>query len=82
MIKILAMIGILFGFALGAVNINTADKKELMKLDGIGSKKADNIIEYRTKNKFTSIEDIKKVDGIGDKLFDKIKKDISINDKM
>ena len=51
-----------------------------MTLDGIGSKKADEIIKYRANNKFNSIEDLKKVNGIGDKLFDKIKDKISVND--
>ena len=35
----------LVSFAFGAVNLNTATKKELMSLDGIGDKKAEEIIE-------------------------------------
>ena len=68
-------------FLFAGVNINTADKKELMTLDGTGAKKAEAIIKYRTNNKFNSIEDLKKVDGIGDKLFDKIKDKIIVNSK-
>lgn len=68
-------------FLFAGVNINTADKKELMTLDGIGAKKAEAIIKYRTNSKFNSIEDLKKVDGIGDKLFDKIKDKIIVNSK-
>ena len=63
------------------VNINTADKKELMTLEGIGAKKAEAIIEYRSTSKFNSIEDLKKVKGIGDKLFDKIKTSITVDSK-
>lgn len=63
------------------VNINTADKKELMTLEGIGVKKAEAIIEYRSTSKFNSIEDLKKVNGIGDKLFDKIKTSITVDSK-
>lgn len=81
MLRLLAMFALFMTFLFGAVNINTADKKELMTLDGIGAKKADAIIEYRSKTKFNSIDDIKKVNGIGDKLFDKIKKDISTDNK-
>lgn len=55
------------------VNINTASKEELMRIDGIGDAKADAIIEYRKNNKFKSIEDIKEVKGIGQALYEKIK---------
>lgn len=61
------------------VNINTATKEELMKLSNIGESKAEKIIDYRTVNgNFNSIEDIKKVSGIGDKLYDSIKKNITV----
>ncbi|WP_374057400.1 ComEA family DNA-binding protein [Campylobacter concisus] len=50
-----------------------------MSLDGIGSSKADAIIEYRKANKFNSIEDIKNVNGIGDKTFENLKSDISVS---
>ena len=60
------------------VNINTASKEELMKIDGIGDAKADAIIEYRKKNKFKSIEDIKDVSGIGEALYEKIKASIRV----
>lgn len=44
-----------------------------MTLTGIGESKAKNIIAYREKEKFKTIEDIKNISGIGDALFEKIK---------
>lgn len=55
------------------VNINNATLEELMTLTGIGESKAKNIIAYRAKEKFKTIEDIKNISGIGDALFEKIK---------
>ncbi len=61
------------------VNINTASKEELGKLNGIGESKANAIVEYRNKNgNFTNIEDIQNVDGIGKALYEKIKDNIKV----
>lgn len=61
------------------ININTADKNELMKLNGIGEVKASSIIEYRNTNGlFLNIEDIKNVTGISSNLYEKIKAFITI----
>jgi len=62
------------------VNINTASKEELMTINGIGSARADSILEYRKSGgKFSSIEDIKNVKGIKDGLFKKISEYITVN---
>lgn len=56
------------------VNINTANKEQLLTIKGIGESKADNIIKHREQNGlFRTIEDIKNVDGIGDTLYETIK---------
>ena len=60
------------------ISINNASKKELMTLSGIGESKAKNIIDYRNKNKFNDISEIKNVKGIGDSIFEKIKDNITI----
>lgn len=77
MFKKLFLSAILAGFAMAAVNINTATKEELMSLKGIGEAKAKAIIEYRSKNKFNSIEDLKNVPGIGEKRFEALKDELS-----
>lgn len=61
------------------ININSADKEELMTLTGIGETKASSIIEYRSKNgKFASIEQLAEVNGIGIKTVEKLKDKITI----
>jgi competence protein ComEA len=63
------------------ININTADATALDALDGIGEKKAEAIIAYRTEHgEFKTLEDLKEVPGIGDKMFEKIKADIALTD--
>ncbi len=61
------------------VDINTAEAERLKTLNGIGDSKAKSIIEYREQNGgFKSIEEIKNVTGIGDKMFEKIKDNITV----
>ena len=56
------------------MNINTADKVELMSLTGIGEMRAKAIIEYRqTKGSFESAEELMQVEGIKQGTYDKIK---------
>lgn len=81
MTKILLSLATVVSLAMAAINLNTATKEELMSLDGIGSAKADAIIEYRKANKFNSIDDLKNVNGIGDKTFDNLKGEISTTGK-
>ncbi len=62
------------------ININTADIEELTLLNGIGEKKAMDIIEYRNTNgNFISPEDITKVNGIGTHTYDNIKDYITVD---
>ncbi len=61
------------------ININIADKFELMQLKGIGEVKAEAIIDYReTVGQFNSIEDIKNVKGIGENIYNSIKDYITV----
>jgi len=58
----------------GRLNINIAEKQDLVKLNGIGEKRAQDIIDYRTLNgRFKNIEEIMKVKGIKQGIFSKIK---------
>ena len=61
------------------ININTANKEQLMKISGVGKTKAEAIILYREKNgDFKKKEDIIKVRGIGKATFEKIKDKIEV----
>ena len=54
------------------VDINQADKRELMSLPGIGVRLATRIIEFRHARHFQRKEDIMFVRGIGEKKFKQI----------
>jgi competence protein ComEA len=56
------------------VDINTADKPELMQLPGIGEMLAQRIIESRkTAGPFANLNDLRRVHGIGPKTLERIR---------
>jgi len=69
--KILTMILLGVTLMFGAVDINTAGKKDLVTLSGIGAKKADAIIAYRDVKCFSNIDELVKIKGIGLKIIAK-----------
>ena len=63
----------------GKVDINTAEKNELMTLPGIGEAKADAIVRYREEHgTFQKIEDLMEVEGIKEGVFQKVKDQIKV----
>ena len=61
------------------ININRASVDQLSTLKGIGEKKAQAIVAFRTKNgNFKKVEDVMLVKGIGQKMFDKMRKFITV----
>ena len=65
----------------GTINLNKADAAALDALDGIGAKKAEAIIAYRTTHgEFKTLDTLKDVPGIGEKLFEKIAPSLSLTD--
>ena len=52
-------------FLFSAINLQTASKKDLMCINGIGAKKAEAIIKYRKANKLKSADDLLKIKGFG-----------------
>ena len=52
------------------INLNTATKQELMRIDGIGEQTALKILAYRDKiGGFTDLEQLMEIDGIGEAKF-------------
>lgn len=74
------MIGFsVFSMSAEPININTASVQQLTQLNGIGSKKAQAIVEYRKKHgKFKSIDDLQNVSGIGSSIVKKNQKQIRL----
>lgn len=67
--------------SVGKVNINTADAAVLAeRLNGIGEKKAQAIVEHREKNgPFKSVDDLKSVSGIGEATLEKNRGVVSVD---
>ena len=69
------VLGVSFLFA--SVDINSASAEELMKIKGIGAKKAQEIVAFRAENCFSSVDELTKVKGIGKKFLEKHRAELS-----
>ena len=67
------LLALSFNLFAAPVNINTADAKTLAaNINGVGDKKAEEIVQYRDKyGPFKSADDLAKVKGIGPNLIEK-----------
>lgn len=66
----------------GMININEADKDQLVRLPGIGEKLADEIIRYRKNSGgYKVIDEIMKVKGIKEKKYSGIAKYLTVSGK-
>jgi competence protein ComEA len=61
-----------------ATDLNTATAAELQKVNGIGPKKAEAIIEYRKKTPFKSVDELDKVPGFGKATVEKVKGELTV----
>jgi comEA protein len=63
----------------GTLNLNTASVGDLMKLPGIGPKKAERIVNWRGQHgKFNRVVDLRRVKGFGSKTIKKLKPYLSV----
>ena len=75
--KILTIVLLGVSLLFGAIDINSASKKELSSLNGIGAKKAELIIAHRDLNCFKNVNELILVKGIGEKIIDKNRDNLS-----
>ncbi|WP_455756626.1 ComEA family DNA-binding protein [Sulfurimonas sp.] len=75
--KFLTIVLLCVTFVFGAVDINTAGKKELVTLSGIGKAKASAILKYRSSKCFKNVNELTKVKGIGKKIILKNKDNLT-----
>ena len=71
--KIIFFMALSVSFLFSAINLQTASKKDLMCIKGIGKAKADVIIKYRKANKLKSADDLLKIKGFGKALVKAVK---------
>ena len=62
-----------FGGELFRVNLNKATASELTLLPGVGPKRAQSIVQFRSKKKFKRLSDLMKIKGIGPKTFKQLR---------
>ncbi|WP_169784051.1 ComEA family DNA-binding protein [Campylobacter curvus] len=75
--RILLALACGINFTLASVDINKADKKELIEL-GFNKSQAMNIIKYRKAHPFKSTDELTKVKGVNFSQVQKIKDKISV----
>ncbi len=76
MFKYLVMSALCGSMLFAVVDINSASKDDLMKVKGIGEKKADAILEYRKNKCFDNVNELDNVNGFGAKTVEALKSEI------
>jgi len=60
------------------IDLNRAPVTELMRLPGLGEKKAQAIVSHRQKQPFRRVEDVMNVKGLGPAWFRKVKANLAV----
>jgi competence protein ComEA len=78
----IAIVSCTFLYGMSVDELNSGSKERLMQIKGVGSAKADAIIEYRKTTTFNTIDDVTNIKGIGAVLAKNIKDDIKDSSKI
>ncbi len=62
----------------GRVNINRASAEQLQQLPGIGSRLAQRILEERRKDRFASVDDLRRVRGMGPRTLERLRRFVTV----
>ena len=63
----------------GVVNINTASPEELRLLPGVGPARIRNILAYRHKHPFRTVEELARIKGIGRKMVRHLRSHLAVS---
>jgi competence protein ComEA len=63
----------------GVVNLNTASAEELQLLPGVGPAKVRNILAYRSKHPFRTVEELVRIKGIGRKMVRQLRLHLAVS---
>jgi competence protein ComEA len=63
----------------GVVNLNAASADELQLLSGVGPAKVRNIVAYRSKHPFRTVEELVRIKGIGRKMFRRLRLHLAVS---
>ncbi len=63
----------------GKLNLNTANKQQLMMLPGVGPATADKLLAYRAQRRFTRITHIMRVKGVGKKTYARLRPYLAVD---
>jgi competence protein ComEA len=66
--------------ATARVDLNSASAAELARLPGIGPAKAKAIVDYRNESPFRKPDELRNVKGIGDKLYERVKDQVTVGE--
>lgn len=62
----------------GVLNVNTATAEQLALLPGVGPSRARAILEYRAKQPFAKVEELRKVKGVGRGVMKRIQGHVAV----